>query len=268
MFGAERDGGRREHHGVDIFAPRHTPVLATSRARVRRVADWKLGGHVVWLEDPERGLRLYFAHLQTQDVEEGTWVEPGDRIGTVGNSGNARTTAPHLHFGIYVRGEGPIDPFPFLREPRRQPRPVDVPVDPLGQWIRTGRETVSLLSDARRGREVVRVPPHTPVLVHGGSGNRYRVALPNGVQGYLRGRATEPLARPIGSLRLDSDVEIRDRPDEGAAVRRRVSAGSELVVLGRHEGFAWVDTVDGDDSPERAPSWVFTPTEDEPTVAP
>ncbi len=116
-FGVPREGGRRVHHGVDIFAPRGTEVLATSRARVRRVGDRPLGGRVIWLEDPERGLYLYFAHLDTQDVVEGTWVAPGDRIGTVGNTGNARTTPPHLHFGIYPRGERPIDPFPFLSQP-------------------------------------------------------------------------------------------------------------------------------------------------------
>ena len=253
VFGAERDGGRREHHGVDIFAPRHTPVLATSRARVRRVADWKLGGHVVWLEDPTRGLRLYFAHLQTQDVEEGSWVEPGDLIGTVGNSGNARTTAPHLHFGIYVRGEGPIDPFPFLREPRRSPRPVTVAPDHLGRWIRTRRETVSLMSDPRRGQELFQVPPHTPVLVHGGSGDRYRVALPNGIQGYLRERSTEPLGRPLGTLHLEESADVLDRPDPRAAVRARLAAGSEVPVLGRYDGFAWVETTDSGPS---APSWV------------
>ncbi|MGH9324930.1 MAG: M23 family metallopeptidase, partial [Vicinamibacteria bacterium] len=122
-FGAAREGGRRSHHGVDIFAPRGTEVRAPSRARVRRVDDWKLGGRVIWLEDPERDLRLYFAHLETQEVVEGAWVAPGDRIGTVGNSGNARTTPPHLHFGIYVRGEGPVNPHPFLHHPRETAPP-------------------------------------------------------------------------------------------------------------------------------------------------
>jgi hypothetical protein len=39
-----------------------------SRARVRRVDEWKLGGRVIWLEDPERGIRSYFAHLETQEA--------------------------------------------------------------------------------------------------------------------------------------------------------------------------------------------------------
>lgn len=120
-FGAERDAGRRSHHGVDIFAPRNTPVLATSRARVRRVGEQRLGGNVIWLYDEERSLNLYYAHLESQAVEQGSWVQPGQVIGAVGNSGNARTTPTHLHFGVYARGEGPLDPVRFLRSPRQRP---------------------------------------------------------------------------------------------------------------------------------------------------
>ncbi len=114
-FGAERAGGRRSHHGVDIFAPRGTPAVAASRAYVRRVREQPLGGLTVWLHDRERGLHLYYAHLDEQLVEAGQWVETGDIVGRVGNTGNARTTPPHLHFAIYAEGEGPIDPDPFLR---------------------------------------------------------------------------------------------------------------------------------------------------------
>ncbi len=149
-FGAPREGGRRAHHGVDIFAPRGTSVRATSRARVRRVDEWRLGGRVVWLEDPERDLRIYFAHLETQDVAEGAWVAPGDRIGTVGNTGNARTTPPHLHFGIYVRGEGPVDPYPFLHQP---PETMTRPLfdrDRLGAWVRTRAKPVVLQAGPQR----------------------------------------------------------------------------------------------------------------------
>lgn len=114
-FGVARDAGRRSHHGVDIFAPRGTAVVAATRAYVRRVREQRLGGLTVWLHDRERGLHLYYAHLDEQLVEPGQWVEAGDIVGRVGNSGNARTTPPHLHFAIYAEGEGPIDPDPFLR---------------------------------------------------------------------------------------------------------------------------------------------------------
>lgn len=116
-FGASRDGGTREHHGVDIFAPRGTPVLASLDARVRRVDVTNLGGKVVWLEPLFGNTRLYYAHLDSQSVEAGQYVFAGDVIGTVGNTGNARTTPPHLHFGVYIRNRGgPRDPYPYLKQ--------------------------------------------------------------------------------------------------------------------------------------------------------
>jgi peptidoglycan LD-endopeptidase LytH len=114
FFRDERDAGRREHHGIDIFAPRNTPVLAATRGVVTSVGTNNLGGNVVWLWDPRRGHSQYYAHLERQAVSAGQAVQPGDVLGYVGNTGNARTTAPHLHFGIYARGEGPIDPLPFV----------------------------------------------------------------------------------------------------------------------------------------------------------
>ncbi|CAN5624039.1 hypothetical protein BH23GEM11_BH23GEM11_00990 [soil metagenome] len=155
-FGASRDGGRREHHGVDIFAPRGTPVLAAGPGVVRRVNETPIGGKVVWVFDAERNLSRYYAHLDSQTVEAGLRVQPGDTLGTVGNTGNARTTPPHLHFGIYARGEGPVDPWPYLHEAR--PPVPDVRVD-----------------RARFGAiGTIRVD-ETPVRIVSGTGNLYRV---------------------------------------------------------------------------------------------
>jgi hypothetical protein len=114
IFGDPRDAGRREHEGVDIFAKRGAPVLSATDGVVTRVADEGLGGRVVWIWNPARGLRLYYAHLDEQLVSTGTRVKAGDVLGTVGNTGNARTTPPHLHFGIYERGRGAIDPYWFI----------------------------------------------------------------------------------------------------------------------------------------------------------
>jgi murein DD-endopeptidase MepM/ murein hydrolase activator NlpD len=193
-FGAPRDGGRRSHHGVDIFAPRGTAVRATSRARVRRVDEWRLGGRVVWLEDPERDLRLYFAHLDTQDVAEGEWVDAGDRIGTVGNTGNARTTPPHLHFGIYVRGEGPIDPHPFLFQPAQQAPSLDEKRDWIGAWVKTRAKPVPLSAGPRgESAALLDLPPGTPLRVLGATGSVLRVELEDGTEGFVPGFATEAI---------------------------------------------------------------------------
>jgi murein DD-endopeptidase MepM/ murein hydrolase activator NlpD len=62
------------------------------------------------------GMRLYYAHLDTQLVVPGQFVRAGEPIGTVGNTGNAITTPPHLHFGVYWRQRGGArDPSAFLR---------------------------------------------------------------------------------------------------------------------------------------------------------
>jgi murein DD-endopeptidase MepM/ murein hydrolase activator NlpD len=114
FFGAARDGGRRSHHGVDIFAQRGTAVTAAADGFVTTVGTNALGGNVVWIARIGHGERHYYAHLDQQLVSVGRRVRRGDVIGTVGNTGNARTTAPHLHFGIYSRG-GPVDPLPYIR---------------------------------------------------------------------------------------------------------------------------------------------------------
>jgi murein DD-endopeptidase MepM/ murein hydrolase activator NlpD len=118
-FGAERDGGRRAHRGVDIFAARGTPVLAVTDGWVMRVETTRVGGNVVWMQPLFGNMRVYYAHLHEQWVKAGDFVTAGQPLGTVGNTGNAITTPPHLHFGVYVRQPGrrggAQDPAEFLR---------------------------------------------------------------------------------------------------------------------------------------------------------
>lgn len=118
-FGASRDGGAREHHGVDIFAKRGTPVKAVIDGRVQTDTGG-IGGNHVWLSGGMLGIgsaSYYYAHLDSFAIESGDVVKKGEILGYVGNTGNARTTSPHLHFGIY--SGDPIDPAPFLK-----PEPV------------------------------------------------------------------------------------------------------------------------------------------------
>jgi len=131
FFGDSRDRGTRDHQGVDIFAKRGTPVLAASDGIVTKVGTNRLGGNVVWVMRPMRGERLYYAHLDRQLVTPGTFVKAGDVIGTVGNTGNARFTPSHLHFGIYARG-GAVDPLPYISTPRptRATRAADASFHP------------------------------------------------------------------------------------------------------------------------------------------
>ena len=123
-FGAPRPGDRM-HQGVDIFAPRGTPVVATTRGFVARIGENSLGGTVVWVLGPG-GDRHYYAHLDSvADIKTGQRVLPGDVLGAVGTTGNARGTPPHLHYGIYRRGNGAINPFPLLIDkPAIRPAPL------------------------------------------------------------------------------------------------------------------------------------------------
>lgn len=113
-WGAARSSDRR-HEGVDIFASRGTPVTSTTRGVVASVRDGGLGGRQVWVQGPALE-RHYYAHLDgwAEGLSRGDVVLPGDLLGFVGDSGNARGTPTHLHYGIYGSG-GVLDPLPRLR---------------------------------------------------------------------------------------------------------------------------------------------------------
>ncbi len=114
FWGASRDAGRRSHEGIDIFAPRGTPVVAVTEGRITSSGERGLGGKQVWVRDSKRGQSLYYAHLDSIPTIKNSRVKAGDTIGFVGNTGNARTTAPHLHFGIYRGYRGAIDPLHYV----------------------------------------------------------------------------------------------------------------------------------------------------------
>lgn len=113
-WGASRSNGRT-HQGIDIFAKRGTPVLSATHGIVAQIGLNTLGGKVVWIIGPNLS-RHYYAHLDeyAEHIQEGDWVEAGEVIGYVGNTGNAKKTPPHLHYGIYLNGEGAINPYPYL----------------------------------------------------------------------------------------------------------------------------------------------------------
>jgi murein DD-endopeptidase MepM/ murein hydrolase activator NlpD len=108
-YGYRRDPftGRREMHmGLDIVAPTGTPVAATGAGRVI-YAGWKAGwGRCVEI-DHGSGIRTFYAHCRSLNVNSGQKVSRGDVIATVGNSG--RSTGTHLHYGVLASGKW-VDP--------------------------------------------------------------------------------------------------------------------------------------------------------------
>lgn len=117
-FGVERfrngvPAGR--HQGVDLAAPHGEPVEAPGTARVI-LAKWlqKYGGTVVL--DHGRGITSFYSHLSSIEARRGQRVKPGDRIGRVGDTGAA--TGPHLHWGVYLKGEA-VNPLRYLAKSER-----------------------------------------------------------------------------------------------------------------------------------------------------
>lgn len=113
-WGAPRDGGERRHKGIDIFAPRGAQVVAVSDGIISYIGDQPKGGHCLWLTT-ESGTSFYYAHLDrwAPGLYEGMEVQSGDLLGFVGNTGNAISTPPHLHFGVNQNDEM-VNPYPVL----------------------------------------------------------------------------------------------------------------------------------------------------------
>ena len=117
-WGARRDGGRRKHKGIDIFARKGTPVVAVSDGVIVNRANMPIGGKTLWLKAANNSWTAYYAHLDRQLVREGERVHKGQVIGTVGNTGNARHTPSHLHFGI-SKGNSWVNPLPYVKNSQK-----------------------------------------------------------------------------------------------------------------------------------------------------
>lgn len=249
-FGAPRSGGRRRHHGVDIFAPRGTPVLAAADGNIIRVEDTRIGGKVIWQRD-DMGNALYYAHLHEQHVQRGMTVQAGDTIGLVGNTGNARTTPPHLHFGVYTRGTGPWDPYPALYQPPTEVMAFAGDTALIGNWGRAARSRTRVRrAPTALAPVLAELPLHTRMQVEAGTGDWYRVALPDGSIGFVAARLTEGADLPIGSALLANASPLRTQPAPTASELGSIDAGQEVAVLGRFGEFLYVR------GPNGASGWV------------
>ena len=138
VFGAERDMGARHHAGIDISAPKMTPVVAVRDGTVT-VIHTEAGDCCSVGITHDDGWSSFYVHLNNDldgsDDGDGVGIRPGLVIGTrvlagevigwVGDSGNAEPTTPHLHFELHMRNGVAIDPLASLRWAfRRMPAPA------------------------------------------------------------------------------------------------------------------------------------------------
>ena len=114
-YGAPRHQGR--HEGIDIMADRNTPIVAVDDVTVKRLTrvETGLGGIWVWLQRAD-GTEYYYCHMSSiaAGIDVGTKLAAGQVVGAVGNTGDARYGATHLHFEVHPGGGASTDPYPHL----------------------------------------------------------------------------------------------------------------------------------------------------------
>ena len=111
-WGAARSGGRR-HQGTDVMAPHGARVFAFVNGVVSRESSSTNGGIQLYLQG-DNGVEYFYAHLSGYAVSTGARVRAGQLIAYNGQTGNARYTAPHVHFEVHISG-GPVNPYPHLK---------------------------------------------------------------------------------------------------------------------------------------------------------
>lgn len=139
-FGDAR--GQGAHEGIDLLTARGQPVVAAADGRIDRLArsETGLGGIYIWQRAAD-GAVYYYAHLDAivPGLEPGDRVLAGHQIATVGNTGDARYGAPHLHFEVHPGGGAAVNPYRDLRAVEADaagscggdaPRPVAAPAAP------------------------------------------------------------------------------------------------------------------------------------------
>lgn len=242
FFGAGRDGGRRLHEGIDIFAPRGTAVVSATEGRVTRVGETPRGGKQVWVKGDDRS--FYYAHLDSIAVERGHKVARGQVLGTVGNTGNAITTAPHLHFGIYKKWKGAIDPLPLVGRAKTEGLYALPETTLAPRWMAVSARKLNLRAGpSRQHRAAASLERGDLVRVDAIADEWLRVTTGSGQAGFVARRLTELPTE--SSLQLDHNHRVAYLPRADAPIISEVNAGQQLLSLGRFGDFTLVKMPSG-----------------------
>ena len=117
LFSRTRSKGRRKHLGIDIVAPKGTPVHAVLDGIVEVVSNGGKGfrgyGRVIIINHSDQ-LWTHYSHCSTMNVKVGQRVKRGDVIAAVGRTGRATTN--HLHFEVRNAKGTALDPMKYLPE--------------------------------------------------------------------------------------------------------------------------------------------------------
>jgi murein DD-endopeptidase MepM/ murein hydrolase activator NlpD len=233
FWGDARDNGGRRHEGIDIFAPKGTPAIAAANGTVTSVTENNLGGKVIFMRPEGKDFTLYYAHLGQQLVTTGQQVNAGDTLGTIDNTGNARNTPAHLHFGIYSFG-GAVDPLPFVDPARKDPPPIVVETQRLTQPLRlSGDRTLG-------GNKYER---NTIIIPLAATSDNYRVQLPDGTVVEVRGKDVQ-LADNQKIVYVNKRVLVFELPLLTAPGKYELKEHAPVRVLGSFKNFSYIETSD------------------------
>jgi murein DD-endopeptidase MepM/ murein hydrolase activator NlpD len=241
FYGDPRDAGKRKHEGIDIFAPKGTPVVAPSAGVVTRVGNSTLGGKTIWMNDLKRGHSYYFAHLDSQIVKAGVKVKQGDILGTVGNTGNARYTPSHLHFGVYQKESK--DPVAYIRTMERLVN--ELAPDTLFQSVvfRAAKKS----SDIFTGPSVKlpvreKIVKDTYVRVIAQSNDWYRVVTAENREGFIEKNKLVPAVKGVTLVIKKPTLFLTDAAVESVPMDTLTGAVEQLAA---HKTYRFIKTKDG-----------------------
>ena len=241
VWGDPRDGGARSHEGVDIFAPIGTPVVAPTDGYIKVADERGIGGKVIWLEDHHNPQSLYFAHLSDWNVKRGDRVKAGDTIGFVGNTGNASTTPPHLHFGVYSRGA--MNPINHLKPIDGSIKVVHRDLDWLGETMRM-KTQVPFYADVKSQRAQETLERNQVARVLALNAARCKIELPDGRTGYIPRNQLLTLNTPISRGVIKSEMALMAKPDP-VTTTDLLLVDEQYKVLGKNKQFLLVETNTG-----------------------
>ncbi len=242
FWGDQRDAGARSHEGLDIFGAFRTPVIAAADGEVSSVTINRLGGKVVFMRPQDKNYALYYAHLDSQTVAAGQRVSMGDTLGLMGNTGNAKNTPTHLHFGIYATG-GAIDPLPFINRNRPEPAAITASRLRLNQYARSNKAGSVLSKPEKNATKVAALETNGIFRIKAAAGSWYKVRLPDEQQGFVAANLIST-PNPLRTLTVRDKRYLLDRPDSSASTKVSMEKGAKVAILGKFGNYFYA-AVDG-----------------------